>query len=102
MKTTSCRLFIGLLFYGYWCLGGDYNLTVAGFRSTPAICKERRTTSGASPGGFLRFKEAERFGLNVTTNLNEMTSIHWHGISAVYQESAGISFRVSSGGNLHL
>ena len=36
--------------------------------------------NGALPGPQLRFKEGEEVTINVTNNLEESTSIHWHGL----------------------
>jgi len=41
--------------------------------------------NGASPGPVLRFKEGEDVTINVTNNLNETTSVHWHGLILPYQ-----------------
>ncbi|HAI29325.1 MAG TPA: copper oxidase, partial [Thalassospira sp.] len=50
--------------------------------------------NGASPGPTLRFKEGEEAVINVTNNLKEATSIHWHGLILPYQMDGvpGISF----------
>ncbi|WP_417836320.1 copper resistance system multicopper oxidase [Thalassospira tepidiphila] len=50
--------------------------------------------NGASPGPTLRFKEGEEVVINVTNNLKESTSIHWHGLILPYQMDGvpGISF----------
>jgi L-ascorbate oxidase len=50
--------------------------------------------NGASPGPTLRFKEGEEAVINVTNNLKESTSIHWHGLILPYQMDGvpGISF----------
>ena len=42
--------------------------------------------NGASPGPVLRFKEGEDVTINVTNNLDESTSIHWHGLILPYQQ----------------
>ncbi len=44
--------------------------------------KERIATAvnGSVPGPILRWKEGERITLDVTNNLREASSIHWHGI----------------------
>ena len=36
--------------------------------------------NGQTPGPILRFKEGETVTINVTNNLDESTSIHWHGL----------------------
>ena len=60
---------------------GDFTKTGVGF-------------NGTSPGPVLRFKEGEDVTINVTNNLSEPTSIHWHGLILPYQEDGvpGISF----------
>jgi CopA family copper-resistance protein len=42
--------------------------------------------NGASPGPVLRFKEGEDVTINVTNNLSEDTSVHWHGLILPYQQ----------------
>jgi len=42
--------------------------------------------NGASPGPVLRLQEGEDVTINVTNNLDEMTSIHWHGLILPYQQ----------------
>ncbi|MBT7145371.1 MAG: multicopper oxidase domain-containing protein, partial [Rhodospirillales bacterium] len=41
--------------------------------------------NGASPGPVLRFKEGEDVIINVTNNLKETTSVHWHGLILPFQ-----------------
>lgn len=50
--------------------------------------------NGSSPGPTLRLKEGEEAVINVTNNLDEATSIHWHGLILPYQMDGvpGISF----------
>ena len=50
--------------------------------------------NGTSPGPVLRFKEGEEVTINVTNNLKESTSIHWHGLILPYQMDGvpGISY----------
>lgn len=50
--------------------------------------------NGSSPGLTLRLKEGEEAVINVTNNLDEATSIHWHGLILPYQMDGvpGISF----------
>ena len=42
----------------------------------------------------MRFKEGENVRINVTNNLDEMTSIHWHGLILPFDQDGvpGISF----------
>ena len=50
--------------------------------------------NGKTPGPVLRFKEGEDVTIKVTNNLNESTSIHWHGLILPYQQDGvpGISY----------
>jgi L-ascorbate oxidase len=50
--------------------------------------------NGATPGPTLRWREGEDVTINVTNNLSESTSIHWHGIILPFQQDGvpGISF----------
>ena len=50
--------------------------------------------NGASPGPVLRFKEGEDVTINVTNNLLEDTSIHWHGLILPFRQDGvpGISY----------
>jgi FtsP/CotA-like multicopper oxidase with cupredoxin domain len=50
--------------------------------------------NGASPGPVLRFTEGEDVTINVTNNLDESTSIHWHGLILPFQMDGvpGISY----------
>ena len=41
--------------------------------------------NGKSPGPVLRFQEGEDVTINVTNNLDESTSIHWHGLILPFQ-----------------
>jgi FtsP/CotA-like multicopper oxidase with cupredoxin domain len=41
--------------------------------------------NGGSPGPVLRFKEGEDVVIKVTNNLDESTSIHWHGLVLPFQ-----------------
>ncbi|MGB3597316.1 copper resistance system multicopper oxidase [Pseudomonas neustonica] len=76
-------------------LGGEYALTVdrvmidVGSFQKPGI-----GYNGASPGPVLRFKEGEEVVIRVTNNLDEMTSIHWHGLVLPFQMDGvpGISY----------
>lgn len=50
--------------------------------------------NGSTEPPVLRFKEGEEVVINVTNNLSESTSIHWHGLILPYQQDGvpGISF----------
>jgi CopA family copper-resistance protein len=68
-------------------LAGTYNLTVDRVKiDTGEFVKQGIGYNGASPGPVLRFKEGEEVTINVKNNLNETTSIHWHGLILPYQQ----------------
>ena len=50
--------------------------------------------NSGSPGPVLRFKEGEDVVINVTNNLSEWTSIHWHGLILPYTQDGvpGVSY----------
>lgn len=50
--------------------------------------------NGKSPGPVLRFKEGETVTINVTNNLKEATSVHWHGLILPFRMDGvpGVSF----------
>jgi len=94
MKTTLLAGALGLLLPVIG-LAGEYNLTVDRVQiDTGDFVKEGIGYNGASPGPVLRFKEGEEVSINVTNNLNEMTSIHWHGMILPFTQDGvpGISF----------
>ena len=72
-----------------------YDLTVDYVEIETGTMKTRGIGyNGSSPGPTLRFKEGEEVVINVTNNLDEATSIHWHGLILPYQMDGvpGISF----------
>lgn len=74
---------------------GEYDLTVDRVEiDTGDFVKEGIGYNGESPGPVLRFKEGEDVSINVTNNLDEMTSIHWHGLILPFSQDGvpGISF----------
>ncbi|MDZ7841688.1 MAG: copper resistance system multicopper oxidase [Gammaproteobacteria bacterium] len=74
---------------------GEYDITVDRVRiDTGDFVKSGIGYNGASPGPVLRFKEGEEVTINVTNNLDEMTSIHWHGLILPFEQDGvpGISF----------
>ncbi|WP_417567572.1 copper resistance system multicopper oxidase [Marinobacter sp.] len=76
-------------------LAGEYDLTVDRVSiDTGDFVKEGIGYNGKSPGPVLRFKEGENVRINVTNNLDEMTSIHWHGLILPFEQDGvpGISF----------
>ncbi|WP_323754259.1 copper resistance system multicopper oxidase [Marinobacter sp.] len=91
------RLLAGLLglFLPALLCAGEYNLTVDRVTiDTGDFVKKGIGYNGKSPGPVLRFKEGENVKINVTNNLDEMTSIHWHGLILPFQQDGvpGISF----------
>lgn len=52
------------------------------------------TINGTVPGPLIRLKEGQNVRLRVTNNLNEDTSIHWHGLLLPFQFDGvpGVSF----------
>jgi CopA family copper-resistance protein len=76
-------------------LAGEYDLTVDRVQiDTGDFVKEGIGYNGESPGPVLRFTEGEEVSINVTNNLDEMTSIHWHGLILPFDQDGvpGISF----------
>ncbi|MFN2361923.1 MAG: copper resistance system multicopper oxidase [Marinobacter sp.] len=74
---------------------GEYDISVDRVQiDTGDFVKEGIGYNGASPGPTLRFKEGEEVTINVTNNLDEMTSIHWHGLILPFEQDGvpGISF----------
>lgn len=105
MKTTLIAGALGLLLPVIG-LAGEYNLTVDRVQiDTGDFVKEGIGYNGASPGPVLRFKEGEEVSINVTNNLNEMTSIHWHGMILPFTQDGVPRHQLSgyqAGGDLHL
>lgn len=76
-------------------IAAEYNLTVDRVEiDTGDFVKEGIGYNGASPGPVMRFKEGENVKINVTNNLDEMTSIHWHGLILPFTQDGvpGFSF----------
>lgn len=76
-------------------VAGEYNLTVDRVEiDTGDFVKQGVGYNGTSPGPVLRFKEGEEVTINVTNNLDAMTSIHWHGIILPVEQDGvpGITF----------
>ena len=91
------RLLTGLLtlLMPAMVMAGEYGLTVDRVKiDTGDFVKEGIGYNGASPGPVMRFKEGENVRINVTNNLDEMTSIHWHGLILSFDQDGvpGISF----------
>lgn len=67
-------------------LGDVYDISVDRVTiNTGEFEKEGIGYNGSSPGPVLRFKEGEDVTINVTNNLDEPTSIHWHGLILPFQ-----------------
>ena len=76
-------------------LSSEYNLTVDRVTiDTGNFTRSGIGYNGASPGPVLRFQEGEEVTINVTNNLSESTSIHWHGLILPFQQDGvpGISY----------
>ncbi|WP_420418158.1 copper resistance system multicopper oxidase [Pacificispira sp.] len=74
---------------------GEYDLTVDRVTiDTGSFTRQGIGYNGASPGPVLRFKEGEEVTINVTNNLDEPTSIHWHGLILPFEQDGvpGISY----------
>jgi len=83
------------IFTGSAAYAGTYNITVDRVPITTANgTKIGVGYNGRSPGETLRFKEGEDVTINVTNNLSESTSIHWHGFILPFQMDGvpGLSF----------
>lgn len=74
---------------------GEYTLSVDPVEiNTGEFTRTGIGYNGKTPGPVLRFKEGEDVTIKVTNNLNESTSIHWHGLILPYQQDGvpGISY----------
>ncbi len=68
-------------------MAGEYNLTVDPVEiDTGEFSRSGIGFNGASPGPVLRFREGEEVTINVTNNLDQDTSVHWHGLILPYQQ----------------
>ena len=66
---------------------GEYNITIDPVTiDTGDFTRSGVGFNGASPGPVLRFKEGENVTINVTNNLSEDSSIHWHGLILPFQQ----------------
>lgn len=66
---------------------GVYNLTVDRVKvDTGEFTKMAIGLNGAIPSPVLRFKEGEEVTINVTNNLDESISVHWHGLILPFQQ----------------
>ncbi|MDP2582018.1 copper resistance system multicopper oxidase [Shimia thalassica] len=74
---------------------GTYDITVDRVRMNIGNVRRRGVGyNNSSVPTILRFKEGEEVTINVTNNLNETTSIHWHGLILPFRQDGvpGISF----------
>ena len=68
-------------------LAGEYDIVVDRVEIDAGDFKRMGVGfNGSSPGPVLRFTEGEEVTINVTNNLDEDTSIHWHGLILPYQQ----------------
>jgi len=68
-------------------LAGSYNLTIDPITvDAGSFSRSGVGFNGASPGPILRFKEGEVVTINVTNNLSEESSVHWHGLILPFQQ----------------
>ena len=74
---------------------GIYKLTVDPVQiDTGGFTRTGIGYNGKTPGPVLRFAEGEEVTIEVTNNLNESTSIHWHGLVLPFEQDGvpGISY----------
>lgn len=75
--------------------GTVFNLVIdrhlVNFTGTPRLAT---TINGSIPGPTLHWREGDEVTINVTNNLSERTSLHWHGMILPFQMDGvpGISF----------
>jgi CopA family copper-resistance protein len=75
--------------------GNDFDLTVATSAGTVAGRRARPITlNGQFPAPLLRWREGDDLTLRIHNQLNEATSIHWHGLLLPWQMDGvpGVSF----------
>ena len=75
---------------------GEYTISVDPITiDTGDFTRDGIGFNGTSPGPVLRFSEGEEVTIHVTNNLDERTSIHWHGMVLPYQQDGvpGISYK---------
>ena len=95
MKLLSVGVFGVTLLVPSLARAGVYNITVDPVTiDTGSFIRQGVGYNGASPGPVLRFTEGEDVTINVTNNLSDSTSIHWHGLILPYQQDGvpGISY----------
>ena len=85
-------------------LAGEYNITVDRVKiDTGEFTRSGVGFDGSSPGPVLRFQEGEDVTIHVKNNLDEPTSIHWHGLILPYQQDGvpGLTFEGIGVGATH-
>ncbi len=90
----ACALGIGLG-APVAAMAGTYDITVDRVAIDAGAFKRAGVGyNGASPGPTLRWEEGEEVTINVTNNLAQDTSIHWHGLILPYDQDGvpGISY----------
>ena len=83
---------------------GEYNLTVDRVSiDTGEFTRTGIGYNGGSPGPTFRFQEGEDVTIHVKNNLDEWTSVHWHGMILPYQQDGvpGLSFEGIAPGATH-
>ncbi|WP_417518575.1 copper resistance system multicopper oxidase [Minwuia sp.] len=88
MHTRAFIMAVALLgMITFPAIAGEYNLSVDRVEiDTGEFTRSGIGFNGASPGPVLRFREGEDVTINVTNNLSEDTSVHWHGLILPYQQ----------------
>ncbi|WP_340110569.1 copper resistance system multicopper oxidase [Pikeienuella sp. HZG-20] len=93
-RAVAFGIATGLAFTGA-ASAGTYDITVDRVTiDTGDFTKTGIGYNGSAEPKVLRFKEGEDVVINVTNNLSESTSIHWHGIILPFEQDGvpGISF----------
>jgi len=98
MKKLLVRIFSAcLLSLGLNASAAEVEYSISVDRVVADLDGVRKTGigyNGKTPGETLRFKEGDTAVIHVTNNLDEPTSIHWHGLILPYNQDGvpGISF----------
>jgi len=98
MKKLLVRIFSAcLLILGLNASAAEVEYSISVDRVVADLDGVRKTGigyNGKTPGETLRFKEGDTAVIHVTNNLDEPTSIHWHGLILPYNQDGvpGISF----------
>ena len=98
MKKLLVRIFSAcLLILGLNASAAEVEYSISVDRVVSDLDGVRKTGigyNGKTPGETLRFKEGDTAVIHVTNNLDEPTSIHWHGLILPFNQDGvpGISF----------